>query len=264
MEDDGLVFRKVVAKWFIRKNDESYGCELCSEINIPEDANNVKQRKGTGYTNIRSHLVSRHHGWKERYLSEENSETGNDKQCLSNYFNILVSAKARNVFGWMNFIVTKHLSFSIVDDKSFRNAVKFDPLCTNTLMKYLEFVADEVRSLIAVNISQRFGLIFDGWSDGYGSHLVAVFATFHDIKNKRKRFLLAIAPLLDETAFTAQNHIDFIIATLGSYNRSREAIEFIVCDNCSTNIKIAQDLGVPMVGCSSHRLKLEQYDGEIQ
>jgi len=59
MEDDVLVFRKVFAKWFIRKNDGASRCELCSEINIPEDANsNVKQRKGTGYTNIRSHLVS--------------------------------------------------------------------------------------------------------------------------------------------------------------------------------------------------------------
>jgi len=130
------------------------------------------------------------------------------------------------VFGWMNFIVTKHLSFSIVDAENFCHTVKSDPMCTNTLMEYLKLVADEVRTLIAVNILQRFGLIFDGWSDGNGSHLVTVLATFHDLNNKPKLYLLAIAPFLDETAFTAQNQIDFITATLESYNRLREATEF--------------------------------------
>ena len=60
----------------------------------------------------------------------------------------------------------------------------------------LQLVADDERSLIAVNIPQCFGLIFDSWSDGNGRHFVAVFVTFHDLNNKPKRVLLAITPLL--------------------------------------------------------------------
>jgi hypothetical protein len=87
-------------------------------------------------------------------------------------------------------------------------------------------------------------------------------------KNKANKYLLAIAPLLDETTFTAETHIDFISATLESYKRSFEDIEAIVADNCPLNIKIANILKVPMVGCASHRLnldiktKLEPYEGK--
>jgi hypothetical protein len=49
--------------------------------------------------------------------------------------------------------------------------------------------------------------------------------------NKVIKCLLAVAPLLDETTFKAEIHIDLISATLESYGRSLVDIEAIVADN---------------------------------
>jgi hypothetical protein len=68
--------------------------------------------------------------------------------------------------------------------------------------------------------------------------------------------LLAFAPLLDETALTAANHKDFILSTLRWYNLPVEKLVCLVGDNCATNGATANLLGVPLLGCRSHRLNL--------
>jgi hypothetical protein len=55
---------KKVDLWFVRRNDDDFGCELCSENNIPVINNFVKQKKSSGYSNLRSHLDNRHDGYR--------------------------------------------------------------------------------------------------------------------------------------------------------------------------------------------------------
>jgi hypothetical protein len=68
--------------------------------------------------------------------------------------------------------------------------------------------------------------------------------------------LLAFAPLLDETTFTAENHKVFILSTLDWYHLDVNNLVCLIGDNCSTNGATANLLGVPLLGCRSHRLNL--------
>lgn len=47
-----------------------------------------------------------------------------------------------------------------------------------------------------------------------------------------------------------------LISQLDLIGRDPSNIDFLCGDNCSTNKRLAKDLGVPFVGCYSHRLNL--------
>ena len=72
----------------------------------------------------------------------------------------------------------KHLPLSLVNESLNREAVKYEPICFKTLMKYMELVLEAVRARIEQELPKRFGLIFDVWSDGSGGHLVGVYAKY--------------------------------------------------------------------------------------
>ena len=73
---------------------------------------------------------------------------------------------------------------------------------------------------------------------------------------KRISVMLAFAPLIDETTMTADSHIDFILFALSVYKKSINNIQFMVADNENLNKAVADKLGVPLIGCASHRLNL--------
>jgi hypothetical protein len=54
----------------------------------------------------------------------------------------------------------------------------------------------------------------------------------------------------------ATEHRDFIEATLEINEKSLDDVLFLVGDNCSTNLALAELCGIPLVGCASHRLNL--------
>jgi hypothetical protein len=114
---------------------------------------------------------------------------------------------------------------------------------------------DELRTILPM----KFGIIFDGWSEG-SDHYIALFACY-DHKGETKTPLLAFQPLPDydapsenEYQLTAAAHKEFIISTLAFYQRELEALTFLVGHNCSTNKALATRCG--LIGCGSHRLKL--------
>ena len=97
--------------------------------------------------------------------------------------------------------------------------------------------------------------MFDGWTaNGTSDHYVAVFAIFTELESLQHH-LLSLSPM-DKEDFSAQSHKDYIEKVLLMYRKSISAIEFIVADNCPTNTALSNLLGVPMVGCASHRLNL--------
>ena len=76
------------------------------------------------------------------------------------------------------------------------------------------------------------------------------------MKGKTSTHLMAFQPLLDETNMTAENHLDLFISMLELYGKSVENVLFIVGDNASVNMSLAEKMGVPFIGCASHRLNL--------
>ncbi|ETO67628.1 hypothetical protein F444_15470 [Phytophthora nicotianae P1976] len=54
----------------------------------------------------------------------------------------------------------------------------------------------------------------------------------------------------------ADAHIGFFRNVLAVYNKTVYMIVFMIADNCNIDRRIATKLGVPLVGCASHRFNL--------
>ena len=93
--------------------------------------------------------------------------------------------------------------------------------------------------------------MFAGWSNS-SNHFVAIFATVPSGEN----YLLSFSTLPDKTNQNALNYIEFIKNTLRIYNKSLNNVLFLVGDNCSTNLSVANKVQKPFIGCASHRLNL--------
>ena len=124
-----------------------------------------------------------------------------------------------------------------------------------TLMKYMELLVLQVENRIKDDLPEKFAIIFDGWSED-STHFIGIFAVFSSAKDITKQHLLAFTPLLDETDLSAHSQSALIIDTLELYEKDISNVVCIIGDNCSTNKSVANILGVPLVGCSSHRFNL--------
>jgi hypothetical protein len=119
-------------------------------------------------------------------------------------------------------------------------------------------------------VAASSALVFDGWSEA-SRHFISIIIVFPSLPCKDQQgnddatnpdlHLLAFAPLLDETNFSAENHANFIKVTLEWFFLSRERLFCLIGDNCTTKKATANQLGVPLLGCRSHRfhLSVEQY-----
>jgi ribosomal protein S30 len=70
-----------------------------------------------------------------------------------------------------------------------------------------------------------------------------------------QRFL-TISPPFDETEYGAISQAAFIVDTVEAFDRTKESILFLVGENTNTNPATARKLGVPFIGCASHRFNL--------
>ncbi|KAE8885122.1 hypothetical protein PF003_g30866 [Phytophthora fragariae] len=112
-----------------------------------------------------------------------------------------------------------------------------------------------VERLIAAEMPARFGLIFDGWSHA-SEHFIAVFACY-EVDGVMKTPLLCMAPLLNtlDEDLSARGHYEFLVDVLPrDYGKQVTDCQFLVGDNCVVNRLLATRMGVPLVGCASHRL----------
>jgi len=73
---------------------------------------------------------------------------------------------------------------------------------------------------------------------------------------KKRTILLSFGTLLDESNWTSANYADTVIALLESMNKSIENVICLVGDNCATNRSLSNLLGLPLIGCASHKLNL--------
>ncbi len=118
-------------------------------------------------------------------------------------------------------------------------------------------------------LPNKFGIIFDGWSDGRGNHIIGWFKYLsfsmiityfryaeYDNEGEKANVLLTVEVPINEVSLTAEEHIRTLNDILQGYGRSEKNILYLVGDNCSVNKKIARDMKVPLIGCHSHRLNL--------
>ena len=202
----------------------------------------VNTQKGSGYPNLLNHIKNKH--------KDDNILTSN-QTVLDQYFD----PKVAQIYGWMDWIVTKGLPFTFCEDETNRKYCRLKPLSYKTFMKYLGLVTTAVEKEIGNQLPTHFGIVFDGWSDS-SVHYVGLFACFCDANGEPLYPFLAFSPLLDETDLGSNSYKEWISATLELYGKSLDAIIFIVGDNCAVNQSLCQIMDTAFVGCASHRLNL--------
>ena len=205
-----------------------------------------------GYSALIAHVKSKH----DKYQTEvvELRKIVEDGGVQSTLKNFVKNSGAVNTFHWLDFIVSNNLPFSYVERKSVKEYTKMKPMALKTFMKELRAVANQHVRDITKRLSSvdHLALIFDAWSSD-GTSYFAVYAL--DIV-AGDEILLCIAPLLDEESYTADDHIDFLDATLQWYKLDMNRFDYFCGDNVSVNKALATKLSKPLIGCASHRLNL--------
>ncbi len=204
-----------------------------------------KLKANSGYTNLITHIKSFHSDWKETMTFNFTN---------SSYKLNFDNPKATNIFSWIDLVVMENREFSFTEKQLTRKYSNLEPICTETLMKYMELLSNEVESKIKEELPEKFGLVFDAWTEG-STHYVAIFATYGH-KQEAQFPLLSFSPLINEEDLSASSYWFLIIQILEKFGKNEDNIIFLVGDNCQVNKSLADLMNIPLVGCASHRLNL--------
>jgi len=199
-----------------------------------------------------SHLKEKHPDYQQIYLDFKKENPSTKKSNADHFF--FINPKVVLILSWLDWVVTDNLPLCTVEKATFRKYSVLDDMCTLTLGKYLKLVEEKIDEKLKQELPRKFGIVIDGWSQGT-THYFGVFAAYEKAGKNYNRFL-TIAPPFDETSFTAQNQADFIVDVLENVQRTSQDILYLVADNTATNPATAVILGVPFIGCASHRFNL--------
>jgi hypothetical protein len=185
--------------------------------------------------------------------------------------------KEKAVYAWIRLITLENVSLSSVDKEEFRKFAVVEKTCSKTVRATMLQLTELVERKISSGMGDRGALMFDGWSVN-NMHYVAVYGCYmrkHKVLLRGRVTymeevavdLLAMSPMpavdpdapvtAETTTFNAAAHRTFFENTLGYYGLDTDWIVCLIGDNCSVNLKLADDLGVPIVGCDNHKLNLE-------
>ncbi|ETP20713.1 hypothetical protein F441_05619 [Phytophthora nicotianae CJ01A1] len=189
-----------------------------------------RQGPRTGYSNLIQHVRSQHPDY-----ADVMREADDGRGTLQAW----IRQRARDVHGYTTLA----------------------PISVETLHAAMEGVTLAVEAKIKEEMPDQFGIIIDGWSHA-SEHFLAVFACY-ECAGTSHFPLLAMAPLINESDddHGARTHLAFLSTMLErDYGKSLRNCLFVVADNCAVNRLLATLMGVPLVGCASHRLNLAVQD----
>ncbi|KAG6944893.1 hypothetical protein JG687_00017586 [Phytophthora cactorum] len=128
--------------------------------------------------------------------------------------------------------------------KETRQYTKLNPISEETLTAIMEAVTNAVENAIGYEMPESFGLIIDGWTHGT-EHYRAIYGCY-ETKTGLQYPLLSLASVVEEPDdhLNAESHLKAI----------KRFLPFFV------NKRLADLLGVPLVGFASHRLNLAVRD----
>ncbi len=245
----------------------------------------TRLQKGSGYSNLCSHIVTEHPDYIQLVDKAKKVTTITE---------VFWPKKAQNIHGWMDMIIMGLLPFSFVENESAKKYMRPEGVTVNTLKKYIHLVEKRVRHKLTKELPDLFALVFDGWSAAgnvrYSSvlvemfqcvfpshlfallfhfwraagnvHFVAVFATFPSVSSEHgySKVLLSFSPMGEGDELTAEMHHTFVSDVLHSYGKSWSNVAALVGDNCSTNKLFAKKADCKLIGCASHRFNLAVKD----
>ena len=129
-----------------------------------------KQRKNSGWMNLLTHIQQQHKN------SNVGASSSNESRnvAIENYF---VSDKAKNIFGWLDWIIGNLEPFNFVSNQKNRQYSTLEGISTNTFLHNVHKLTALVEEKISSVLPDKFALIIDGWSHT-STHYLAIFASF--------------------------------------------------------------------------------------
>ncbi|KAG2784122.1 hypothetical protein PC129_g572 [Phytophthora cactorum] len=126
-----------------------------------------------------------------------------------------VSETTQHHYEWLHWIVERNLPISEVDNPLTRSMSRLKPVSSKTLKADMQKVARNVGVLIEKEMSNFFGVMWDGWSHS-SVHYVVIYGVFI-VKGKRIIRMLAMSPF-EVGNQNAEVHIEMFKAVLALYN----------------------------------------------
>ncbi|ETN20376.1 hypothetical protein PPTG_03398 [Phytophthora nicotianae INRA-310] len=230
-------------KPYLTEDGDPTGLQVCKACGKTR-----KHVPRTGYTNLVSHVKAAHPRFE---LEMEDASIAATGSLLP-----WVRQKASNRYAWLEWVISANLPLSFVEMESTRRYTKLPPVCRNTLRANMEGVTKAVEIKIGNEMPDKFGLLLDGWTHGT-EHYLGVFACYETPSGPQYP-LLSLAPIVVDAAgrFDAETHMAALAAFLPYFGKDLSNCIFLVGDNCAVNKRLARLMGIPLVGCASHRLNL--------
>ena len=107
----------------------------------------LKQRKGTGWSNLYAHIKVQH-----QQKSESVVINLPDQPTLSHPIYGIVSNKAQNLYSWLDWVCMELKPFEFVESDLKRKCTNLQPICRKTLMKYMQLTILEVENAITKSL----------------------------------------------------------------------------------------------------------------
>jgi len=228
-----------------------------------------------GHSNLANHARTRHSEEVKSKLTD--ALKGPTRGALGNWITVtkVVSPEAKNMFGWIEWIVMADLPVTVVENEFYKKRSTLESTTYKTVMKHMEALLRLIKENIKRGLPPTFGIIFDGWSCD-GEHYIGIFATWvRDDGSVVKRLIACGVQDLPETVeaaasfgFTADDIGDYLFDVLASYGHDFSSLEFLTGDNAYVNGALCTKIeawiyrnkgirrSVPLVGCASHKLNL--------
>ena len=216
--------------------------------------------KSGGWTNLLSHIRSCiGRDYEEQYLEHKKLQTSASNTAPS-YF-IRISDREKEVCKWIEFVVMKNLPVSFVDCPYTRDITRLKNISAQSLRCHILQLLCVVKERIQSELPPKFTIVFDGWTEG-SHHYIGIAAAYVKVeaggKERPVQTMLSMKPLLADgvKGMRATDHLNHVEKVLETYGKTFDNVLCIVGDNCSVNQSMARILGVPLIGCASHKFNL--------
>ena len=134
------------------------------------------QNLKNGYSNLKDHIVQNHLDWREMMMKFKNQGT---LYGPMNKYLYSVGCKAKNIYGWISWVIDENLPFAFVEKKNTRKYSSLKETTPKTLKKYMQLLQKKIRSIITTQIPSQFGIVIDGWTLD-SEHYSCIFAIWFD------------------------------------------------------------------------------------
>ncbi|KAG3020816.1 hypothetical protein JG687_00000638 [Phytophthora cactorum] len=145
-----MTFRQLCILYFTNLGEVLFECKTCER--------HRKQATGMGYSNLLSHLTSKHNGYAAEFAELQASAT--PSIALFGF----VDETTRNIYQWMVFLIQRNLQITEVENKFTLAVVTMKPTSTKSIKRYMHYIALAMEYIITKEMGTSFCLMFGGWT----------------------------------------------------------------------------------------------------